>query len=82
MRNHLTLREQIPLARLALAALLAVTLVAGCGKKNDTISQAEKKDTSIGVNAPGIEETKAIAEEGFIYACDSRRLTWYCIWLV
>ena len=67
MRNHLTLREQIPLARLALAALLAVTLVAGCGKKNDTISQAEKKDASIGVNAPGIEETKAIAEEGFIY---------------
>jgi hypothetical protein len=67
MRNHLTLREQIPLARLALAALLAVTLVAGCSKKNDTISQAEKKDVAAGVPAPSIEETKAIAEEGFIY---------------
>jgi hypothetical protein len=67
MRNHLTSREQIPLARLALAALLAVTLVAGCSKKNDTISQAEKKDVAAGVPAPSIEETKAIAEEGFIY---------------
>jgi hypothetical protein len=45
----------------------AATLIAGCGKKNDTISQAEKKDVSQGVPAPSIEETKAIAEEAYIY---------------
>ena len=48
----------------ALAVL--ATLTTGCGK-NDTISQAEKKDVATGVAAPGIAETKAIAEEGFIY---------------
>jgi hypothetical protein len=44
---------------LALAAILSIAaaLVTGCGKQNDTI----------GVSAPGIEETKAIAEEDFIY---------------
>jgi hypothetical protein len=49
---------------LNLAALLiaATTFVAGCGK-NDAISQAAKTDAS----RPGIAETKAIAEEGFIY---------------
>jgi hypothetical protein len=45
----------------------ATTLIAGCGKKDDAISQAEKKDVAKGVAAPGIEQTKAIAEEGFIY---------------
>jgi hypothetical protein len=38
-------------------------LLAGCGKKDDPIKQAEKKDN----DKPGIAETKAIAEEGFIY---------------
>ena len=48
--------------------LLAVaTLTAGCSNKNDAITQAEKKDAAQGVPAPSIEETKAIAEEGFIY---------------
>src|SRR5512139_2784807 len=42
-------------------------LLAGCGKKNDTVAQAEKQDATAGVAAPGIEEVKAIAEEGFIY---------------
>jgi hypothetical protein len=42
--------------------LIAVVL-AGCGKKDDTISQAEKKDQ----DKPSIAETRAIAEEGFIY---------------
>ena len=46
--------------------MAATTLGAGCGK-NDAISQAEKKDKATGVAAPGIAETKAIAEEGFIY---------------
>jgi hypothetical protein len=35
----------------------------GCATKNDAVAQAEKAEK----NAPGIEETKAIAEEGFIY---------------
>ena len=39
------------------------SLLSGCGKKDDAISQAEKKDK----DKPGIAETKAIAEEGFIY---------------
>src|SRR3981189_2044198 len=39
-----------------LLCVLAATFVAGCEKKNAN-----------GVAAPGIEETKAIAEEGFIY---------------
>ena len=48
---------------------LAATLLSlgGCARKNDTVAQAEKKDAANGVPAPGIEETKAIAEEGFIY---------------
>src|SRR5947207_15908066 len=45
----------------------ATTLVAGCGKKDDSVAQAEKKDAAKGVAAPSIAETKAIAEEGFIY---------------
>jgi hypothetical protein len=49
----------------ALAAI-ALTLVA-CEKKNDAVSEAEKADKAAGVNAPSIEEVKAIAEEGFIY---------------
>jgi hypothetical protein len=45
----------------------AATMVAACSNKNDAITQAEKKDVAAGVHAPGIEQTKAIAEEGFIY---------------
>jgi hypothetical protein len=45
----------------------ATTLVAGCGKKDDPIAKAEKKDVAKGVAAPGIAEVKAIAEEAFIY---------------
>ena len=45
----------------------AVALIAGCAKKDDAISQADKKDLAQGVPAPSIAETKAIAEEGFIY---------------
>jgi len=45
----------------------AAALIAGCGKKDDPITQAEKKDVAKGVAAPSIAETKAIAEEGFIY---------------
>ncbi len=53
--------------RLALICAVGALLVAGCGKKDDPVAQAEKKDVANGVPAPGIAETKAIAEEAFIY---------------
>jgi hypothetical protein len=51
------------------AAIFAASaiLMTGCQKKGDTIAQAEKRDTATGVAAPSIDETKAIAEEAFIY---------------
>ena len=55
------------LLNLAVLVIAATTLVAGCGKKDDSVAQAEKKDTAKGIAAPSIGETKAIAEEGFIY---------------
>ncbi|MES2659087.1 MAG: DUF1254 domain-containing protein [Verrucomicrobiota bacterium] len=53
--------------QLALASAIATTALTGCDKKNDVISSAEQADKKEGIAAPGIEETKAIAEEGFIY---------------
>ena len=53
--------------RRVLYGTLVLALLAGCGKKDDAITQAEKKDVAKGVAAPSIAETKAIAEEGFIY---------------
>jgi hypothetical protein len=47
-------------------AAVAVVLT-GCDKKGDSIGYAERKDAARGVAAPSITETKAIAEEGFIY---------------
>ena len=51
---------------LVIVAIVAVMSV-GCGNKNDAVSQAEKKDAVAGIPVPSLEETKAIAEEGFIY---------------
>jgi hypothetical protein len=46
------------------AVLLGLLVLGvGCSTKNDTISQAEKTDK----DRPSIAETKAIAEDGFIY---------------
>lgn len=42
-------------------------LLSGCEKKADPVAVAEKADKKAGVAAPGIAETKAIAEEAFIY---------------
>jgi hypothetical protein len=53
--------------RSTLVCLLTATLLAGCQHKNDAISQAEKADKINGVAVPGIEQTKAIAQEGFVY---------------
>jgi hypothetical protein len=49
------------------AVAAALFLVLGCGKKDDPMAVAEKKDVAMGVAAPGIAETRAIAEESFIY---------------
>ena len=51
----------------ALALAAVTTLLIGCNKKGDAISAADQSDKKAGINPPGIEETKAIAEEGFIY---------------
>ena len=51
----------------SLAGTLAVAILAGCGKENDPISKAAQADKKEGLAAPGIVETKAIAEEAFIY---------------
>jgi hypothetical protein len=50
----------------ALSCALTTSIV-GCGNKNDAVSQAEKQVAINGVSVPSIEQTKAIAEEGFIY---------------
>ena len=51
----------------ALGLAITAALLAGCGKKEDTIAQAEKKEAAAGVPAPGIAETKAIMEEAYVY---------------
>jgi len=46
-----------------IAVPLALLAAAGCAAKKDSISLAERGESS----KPGIEETRAIAEEGFIF---------------
>jgi len=55
-----------PIKTILVPVLAAATLLTACGK-NDAISQAGKNDAAQGITAPGIAETRAIAEEGFIY---------------
>ena len=52
---------------MATATILALVLGAAHAKQGDPVSAADKADTQAGVAAPGIEQTKAIAEEAFIY---------------
>ena len=44
-----------------------MSLLVGCDNKDDAVSVAEQADKAAGVQAPGIAETKDIAEEAFIY---------------
>ncbi len=54
--------------RVGWTAIFASLIVfAGCSTKNDAVSQAEKAGKINGFAVPGIAETKAIAQEGFIY---------------
>ena len=55
------------LLKLCAGAVAVLALLAGCGKKEDPVNRAAKKDVAAGVPAPGIEEVKAIATEGFIF---------------
>jgi hypothetical protein len=53
--------------RLLFSMLLLATGLIGCENKNDAVSIADKEDKAKGNAIPGIIETKAIAEEAFIY---------------
>ena len=47
-------------------AVIALTF-SGCENKNESASQTKGPDKTAGASAPSVEETKAIAEEAFIY---------------
>jgi hypothetical protein len=47
--------------------VLALAPLSGLSDNHDPINAAKDADAKAGIAAPGIEETKAIAEEGFIY---------------
>ena len=49
------------------AVALALTLLTACNKKGDAISTAAQADKKAGIAAPGIAETKAIAEAGYSF---------------
>src|SRR5262245_3530259 len=68
MSKRATLKNGFSACTKRLAIIAAAGfLIFGCGKQDDPLTQAEKKDVAKGVVAPSIAETKAIAEEGFIY---------------
>ncbi len=51
----------------ALCCAFTVALLTGCATEGDPITAAGQADKKAGISAPGIAETKAIAEEAFIY---------------
>ena len=51
----------------ASAAIIALLPLAALSGNQDPIDAAKQADKLAGVKVPGIEETRAIAEEGFIY---------------
>jgi hypothetical protein len=70
--NHLGSRKPMqtnkPILRiLAVGLLTGSFFLVGCERKTDPVTQAEQADKKAGLAVPGIEETKAIAEEAFIY---------------
>jgi len=62
-RASTRMRPRLSICATWVTIFVAATLMGGCSKKDNSISQAEKT----GGAAPSIAETKAIAEEGFIY---------------
>ncbi len=67
MNHNQSTERSLRWPALAIAAIALCGLLAGCGSRDDPIAQAAKKDAAKGVSAPGIAETKVIAEEAFIY---------------
>jgi hypothetical protein len=55
------------LSKLVTASAFVLVVLAGCDKKDDAITVAKEADKQSGIKVPGIEETRAIAEEGYIY---------------
>jgi hypothetical protein len=51
----------------ALCSVIAISILTGCDRQGDAITAVEQSDEKEGIAAPSIAETKAIAEEGFIY---------------
>lgn len=51
----------------ALIGIISAILLTACDKKIDPVNAADHADKQAGIAAPGIVETKAIAEEAFIY---------------
>ena len=51
----------------ALVSAVALILITGCATKDDAISEAVQADKKAGIAAPGMAETKAIAEEAYVY---------------
>ncbi len=51
----------------AFCSAIVVALLAGCGKKADPVTASDQAEKKAGIAAPGIAETKSIAEEAFIY---------------
>ncbi|MDO9321945.1 MAG: DUF1254 domain-containing protein [Pseudomonas sp.] len=50
-----------------LCGAMALSGLAGCEQKTDPVNSAVQADKAAGIQAPSIEQTKAIAEEAFIY---------------
>ena len=50
-----------------LCSAMALSGLAGCEQKTDPVNSAVQADKAAGIKAPSIEQTKAIAEEAFIY---------------
>ncbi len=50
-----------------LTGVLAACFLTGCNDRGDAVSTAEQAAEKAGVPAPSIAETRAIAEEGFVY---------------
>lgn len=62
------MNDELPsLLKWAAIATTAMVLIAGCASKNDPVASAATADAAKGIVVPSIAETKAIAEEAFIY---------------
>jgi hypothetical protein len=51
----------------ALFSLIVLLLLAGCDKKDEVAATVEPAEEKPAISAPSIEETRKIAEDGFVY---------------